>query len=214
MNGQTDAPYKILNEIRTNHVTLAETHITNSKIREDVYSRLSTECSKLADLLGVVKEIGEVSTENLDVIVSKGELLACHLMSGILEDQNVLVSCVDLSDVVVGDVEDLLLYRKASAAFVKKINECGDRIPVLTGHFGKIQGGLLNRMGRGYTDLCAALVAVGLQAQELQIWKEVDGIFTANPLKVPTARLLSTISPSEIAKLTFYGSEVIHPFTM
>ncbi len=69
-------------------------------------------------------------------------------------------------------------------------------------------------IGRGYTDLCAALVAVALKAEELQIWKEVDGIFTADPSKVPTARLLPTITPAEAAELTFYGSEVIHHLTM
>jgi aspartate kinase len=69
-------------------------------------------------------------------------------------------------------------------------------------------------IGRGYTDLCAALVAVGIKAEELQVWKEVDGIFTADPTKVPTARLLPTITPSEAAELTFYGSEVIHHLTM
>lgn len=46
------------------------------------------------------------------------------------------------------------------------------------------------------------------------MWKEVDGIFTADPRKVPTARLLPTITPEEAAELTYYGSEVIHPFTM
>jgi aspartate kinase len=69
-------------------------------------------------------------------------------------------------------------------------------------------------IGRGYTDLCAALIAVGVKAEELQVWKEVDGIFTADPTKVPTARLLQTITPSEAAELTFYGSEVIHHLTM
>lgn len=73
---------------------------------------------------------------------------------------------------------------------------------------------MLAQVGRGYTDLCAALVAVGLTASELQVWKEVDGIFTADPRKVPTARLLSMITPEEAAELTYYGSEVIHPFTM
>ncbi|KAG7123929.1 Aspartate kinase FUB3 like protein [Verticillium longisporum] len=66
----------------------------------------------------------------------------------------------------------------------------------------------------GYTDLCAALCAVGIRADELQVWKEVDGIFTADPSKVPTARLLPSITPSEAAELTFYGSEVIHHLTM
>lgn len=88
-----------------------------------------------------------------------------------------------------------------------------DRADV-TGYFGPVPGSLLAQIGRGYTDLCAALCAVGLQASELQVWKEVDGIFTADPRKVPTARLVPVITPDEAAELTYYGSEVIHPFTM
>lgn len=72
----------------------------------------------------------------------------------------------------------------------------------------------MNTIGRGYTDLCAALAAVGVGAKELQIWKEVDGVFTADPRKIPNARHLPIITPEEAAELTYYGSEVIHPFTM
>lgn len=85
---------------------------------------------------------------------------------------------------------------------------------VFTGFFGPVPGSLLRQIGRGYTDLLAALAAVGLSAAELQIWKEVDGIFTADPRKVPTSRLIPIISPDEAAELTYYGSEVVHPFTM
>lgn len=85
---------------------------------------------------------------------------------------------------------------------------------VSLGFFGPVPGSLLRQVGRGYTDLCAALLAAGLHASELQIWKEVDGIFTADPRKVPTARLIPIISPEEAAELTYYGSEVVHPFTM
>lgn len=95
-----------------------------------------------------------------------------------------------------------------------RLLQCEDRVPVVTGFFGVVPGSLLSQIGRGYTDLCAALCAVGLGAAELQIWKEVDGIFTADPRKVPTARLLPLITPEEAAELTYYGSEVIHPFTM
>jgi aspartate kinase len=77
-----------------------------------------------------------------------------------------------------------------------------------------VPGSLLRQVGRGYTDLAAALLAAGLGASELQIWKEVDGVFTADPNKVPTARLIPVISPEEAAELTYYGSEVVHPFTM
>lgn len=96
-----------------------------------------------------------------------------------------------------------------------RLADCGERVPVVTGFFGNVPGSLIDGdIGRGYTDLCSALCAVAIKADELQVWKEVDGIFTADPSKVPTARLLHSITPSEAAELTFYGSEVIHHLTM
>ena len=125
---------------------------------------------------------------------------------------------VDLSDVVHFKTPkglDLEFYKEMSLALTEKVLACEERVPVITGYFGTVPGGLMDgEIGRGYTDLCAALIAVGVQAEELQVWKEVDGIFTADPTKVPTARLLPTITPSEAAELTFYGSEVIHHLTM
>jgi len=88
------------------------------------------------------------------------------------------------------------------------------KVPVITGFFSPVPGSLLATIGRGYTDLCAALLSVSVKAQELQIWKEVDGIFTADPRKVPTARLVPFVTPEEAAELTYYGSEVLHPLTM
>jgi len=138
-----------------------------------------------------------------------------------LLDQGIKARYVDLGDVLrPGSAHaaqqrlDEAFYKSLARTFAEEIEACGDAVPVVTGFFGSIPGGLLNAVGRGYTDLCAALVAVGVKADELQIWKEVDGIFTADPRKVPTARLLASVSPSEAAELTFYGSEVIHPFTM
>ena len=132
--------------------------------------------------------------------------------------QGVDAEYVDLANIVHYESPrrlDPSYYKTAVEAFRKKLLSCEDRVPVVTGFFGNVPGGLLDGdIGRGYTDLCAALIAVGLRAEELQIWKEVDGIFTADPTKVPTARLLSSITPAEAAELTFYGSEVIHHLTM
>jgi aspartate kinase len=126
---------------------------------------------------------------------------------------------------------DQAFYDRLVLAVGERIKQCESRVPVVTGlyclplfdlsayglcsgFFGPVPGSLLLQVGRGYTDLLSAVLAVGLEAAELQIWKEVDGIFTADPRKVPTARLLSIISPDEAAELTYYGSEVIHPFAM
>jgi aspartate kinase len=125
---------------------------------------------------------------------------------------------IDLADIMHNESPgrlDSTFYKNVSEAICKKIMSCEDRVPVVTGFFGNVPGSLIDGdIGRGYTDLCASLVAVGLKARELQIWKEVDGIFTADPSKVPTARLIPFITPSEASELTFYGSEVIHHLTM
>ena len=140
-------------------------------------------------------------------------------MAALLNDRAVPAQYVDVSDVFKSSSPNEAgvteaFYQRLAETLGNEVNACGDKVPVITGFFGNVPGGILSAVGRGYTDLCAALVAVGIKAEELQIWKEVDGIFTADPRKVPTARLLSTVTPSEAAELTFYGSEVIHPFTM
>lgn len=140
--------------------------------------------------------------------------------------ENVIPSNYILKNGLTQDFYDYL-----ATAFATRLKECGNKIPVVTGeqspetrivsersranigmlflgYFGVVPGSLLAQIGRGYTDLCAALIAVGLDADELQVWKEVDGIFTADPRKVANARLIPVITPEEAAELTYYGSEV------
>ena len=180
-------------------------------------SEIEEECRDLLVFLDAMQRVGEVSNRTRDRVISKGEKLSCRFMTALLRDQGVDAQYVDLSDTRTFAAPEGLnesFYANLAVDLTAKVLDCGATVPVITGYFGKVQDGLLSKIGRGYTDLCAALIAVGLRAAELQIWKEVDGIFTANPAKVPTARLLRTISPAEAVELTFYGSEVLHPFTM
>ena len=168
-------------------------------------------------LLEAAQTLGEISPRSVDKVMSVGEKLSCRFMAALLEDHGVDAEYVDVSEVVdfpVNGCLDQAFYDTLARRLGDRVRACQAQVPVITGFFGMVPGGLLDKIGRGYTDLCAALVAVGLQAHELQVWKEVDGIFTADPRKVPTAKLLSQISPAEASELTFYGSEVIHPFTM
>lgn len=151
-------------------------------------------------------------------VVSTGEKLICRHMVALLQDRGHQATYVDVSEAsnMSADPADGLdqeLHNILADDIADRVSRA-DGIPVITGYFGVIQGGLLQKVGRGYTDLCAALVATGLQAKELQVWKEVDGIFTADPRIVPDARLVSSITPIEARELTYYGSEVIHTSTM
>ena len=173
----------------------------------------------MIEILKATVLLRELSSRSVDTIISKGENLSARFVTALLRDHGVDAVFVNLSNLIEPATRsprelDPSWYAELSRSLRSKVEQCEHRVPVLTGYFGMISEGLLEQVGRGYTDLCAALVAVGLDAEELQVWKEVDGIFTADPRKVPTARLLPSISPAEAAELTFYGSEVIHPFTM
>ncbi|KAI9687541.1 MAG: Aspartokinase [Bathelium mastoideum] len=214
---------KIVELIRRDHVEAAQAVIQSSDTLERFTDAVNAECNSLVKILDSAQHLEGISSKGIialieDSIVSEGEKLSCQFMTAVLQDRGVDAQYVDLANVVppnpTGEGLDDRFYKSAAQALADKVHECGAKVPVITGYFGVVPGGLLHTVGRGYTDLCAGLVAVGLAAKELQVWKEVDGIFTADPRRVPTARLLPSVTPSEAAELTFYGSEVIHHLTM
>lgn len=217
-NAQSQNYISLVEAVRLEHAQVAEEQIKGPEIKTNTIAEINGECERVLKFLEAAQTLGEISPRCVDKVMSTGEKLSCRLMAAFLQDRGVDSQYVDLAEAIDFPISnsglDQEFYDKLAAVFGKKIWACEGRVPVVTGYFGTVPGGLLDQIGRGYTDLCAALVAVGIKAKELQVWKEVDGIFTADPRKVPTARLLSAITPAEAAELTFYGSEVIHPFTM
>ncbi|CCH60915.1 hypothetical protein TBLA_0D04180 [Henningerozyma blattae CBS 6284] len=215
----------IVEIIRQDHVANAENFIINPVLQTQLVTDTNKELDMVVKYLDASKILGEVSIRTMDLVMSVGEKLSCLFMAALCNDRGVKAKYVDLSHIIPSDytiqaenVLDNTFYSFLVTALkdeLKPFVESKEKIvPIFTGFFGLIPMGLLNGVGRGYTDLCAALIAVALNADELQVWKEVDGIFTADPRKVKTARLLDSVTPEEAAELTYYGSEVIHPFTM
>lgn len=213
----------------------------DAELRNRLEVDVRGDCERLRQFLYAAKIIEEISPRSQDVIMSLGERLSCRLICAALQDLGIPSELVGMETVIdPAFLEDVTERRRGAAAAVgqhhnsildgnaqldqhfydllaERMSErcrAVNGVPVVTGYFGAVPGSLLSAVGRGYTDLCAALCAVGLSAVELQIWKEVDGVFTADPRKVSTARLIPSITPEEAAELTYYGSEVIHPFTM
>ncbi|EEU43463.1 uncharacterized protein NECHADRAFT_45463 [Fusarium vanettenii 77-13-4] len=184
-------------------------------------------CENLRTFLLAAQTVRDLSPQTRDRIIALGEKLSCIVLAAALTGRGIPAEAVILDNVVEAVFGRSLLdqksalndlggdfYRALSGEMAKRIHACGTKVPVLSGFFGIMPESLLKAVGRGYSDLCAAMCAVGVNAIELQIWKEVDGIFTADPRKVSSARLLSTVTPDEATELTYYGSEVIHPLTM
>lgn len=207
----------LVEAIRADHVATGKETIRDQELLHAYIGDVDLVCHKLVKILEAAQYLRAVTNQTSDMVISVGEKLSCLYMTALLQDRGANAVYVDLSEIITFPVKaiDELFYKNLSNAIAERVKKLDNGcIPVITGYFGNVPGGLLENIGRGYTDLCAALAAVGLHAAELQIWKEVDGIFTADPRKVPTARLVDSVSPAEAAELTFYGSEVIHPFTM
>ncbi|KAK1991163.1 aspartate kinase [Colletotrichum falcatum] len=233
---------RAVDAVRDVHVRLLERHLVNpngtrSDLCRDVFgaarAAVVADCESLRGFLLAAQIIGELSPRARDRVVSLGEKLACRVVSALLNSRGVPAEPVVLDDVVDAafggaaaadrkaalDGLDPCFYHIVADEIARRVRACGGgggsgSVPIVTGFFGLVPGSLLQSVGRGYSDLCAAMCAVGVKAAELQIWKEVDGIFTADPRKVPSARLLPTVTPEEATELTYYGSEVIHPLTM
>jgi len=213
----------IVDLIQTSHIKTAELAIPqdseeNKKICEELQNDINTECENIKKFMKAAEIIDEISPRSNDIIISTGEKLAARTLTAVLVSQGIDAEYVNLEKLIEKEFDENNITQSFYDYIAERLGEvtkaCGKKVPVVTGYFGPVPGSILQTIGRGYTDLTAALIAVGRKAGELQIWKEVDGIFTADPRKAPKARLLSYITPEEAAELTYYGSEVIHPTTM
>lgn len=87
-------------------------------------------------------------------------------------------------------------------------------IPVATGFIGATEEGVITTLGRGGSDYSASIIGAALDADEVWIWTDVNGVMSANPSEVPEARTLREISYSEAAELAYYGAKVLHHKTI
>ena len=90
----------------------------------------------------------------------------------------------------------------------------GNVLPVITGFIGKDGGGSITTLGRGGSDLTATMIGAACLAEEVQVWKDVDGILTADPRIVKNARPVQSITYDEATELAYYGAQVLHPRAM
>jgi aspartate kinase len=210
---------KELEKIKANHLSALEQAVASPALRQPVEVAIRDELNRMAGLLRAIQVIRELPLRSNDVLLGAGERLSARIFSACLNDTGTPSIVVDLSNVVEeGETEvNPAFYERLQQRIAEACRADPATVAVATGYFGFMPGGLLRNVGRGYTDFTAAMISAGMgreRVDEMQVWKEVDGIFTADPRKVPNATVLPRISPTEASELTYFGSEVLHPFTM
>lgn len=172
----------------------------------------------LQEFLEAIAIIGELSSRSHDAVISLGEILSAFLLALHLEDRGIRSRFVNLEHIIISP------QKKTNEAFFQELTKnfaqtlCpllqDGYIPICTGFFGRIPGGIIKAVGRGYSDFTAALVGKACKAKEIQIWTDVSGILSTDPRIVKTAHVIPHLSFDEATELANFGAKVIHPQTI
>src|SRR5205807_9412740 len=156
---------------------------------------------------------------SVDEALAIGERLSALMLAAFLESEGVRAAAFNAADAIVTDA----VYGNASPVMEATREKARQSLcpllaegilPVVTGFNGATADGRPTTLGRGGSDFSAAILAAALDAAELWIWTDVDGIMTADPRLVPEARVLSEITYAEAAELAYNGAKVLHPRTL
>jgi aspartokinase/homoserine dehydrogenase 1 len=166
-----------------------------------------------------VAVLRELTPRTRDAVTSRGERVMAPLLAEALCDRGVPAQYVDAAEVIFADRRfgtvwpDFARCQAAVDARLRPLLSAG-KIPVVPGFLGTGAEGELLTLGRGGTDLTASILGRMLNAERVVLWKEVDGLMTADPRRVPGARVLSALHTREAAELAFYGATILHPRTL
>lgn len=173
----------------------------------------------ISDLSRSIAVLGELTPRALDLISGQGERCNARLIAAALRSAGLAATAVDATDLIVtddryGDALPLMgeTRIRTHERLLPLLEE--QRVPVVTGFIGATRSGVPTTLGRGGSDYSCSILGAVLDADEVWFWKEVDGVMTANPKIVPTARTLDRLSYTEMAELSYYGANVLHPRTV
>ena len=176
---------------------------------------LFKELEELKDVLHGVELIRECSPLSLDLIMSFGERIICRLFARFLESLGIPAEMVDARQIIVTNsnhgcaVVSPVTYTK-----IRERLSGARKTPIVTGFIASSEKGATTTLGRNGSDYTASLIGAGLSAEAIEIWTDVDGVLSADPSSVKNAFVIPELSYQEAMELSYFGAEVIHPYTM
>ncbi len=216
--GDLPAALGQLKELIQDHRRSAE-DLFDDAVPDDLDQGLTDAFGQIELLLRGVALLRELSPRSQDAIASFGEHLSTRIFAAFLQSQGMDATWVDARRVMRtdgtfgGGQPDIEAIRGLAKAIIAPLLGPG-RAVVTQGYIGATEDGLTTTLGRGGSDYSAALFAAALQASEVQIWTDVEGVLTADPRIVPGALPIPCLSFSEAAELAAFGAKVLHPATI
>jgi len=174
---------------------------------------------ELTRLLSGIALIRELTPRTKDYLVSFGERLSVRIAAAFFQSLKINAKAFDAFDVGFlsnSNYTQAELEKESWELIPQKILPLvkGNVVPVITGFIAKDEKGNITTLGRGGSDLTATMVAAACRADEIQVWKDVDGILTADPRIVKNAKPVQNVTYEEASELAYYGAQVLHPRAM
>lgn len=205
--------------LRQRHAAIANALIPAEAPRQAILAEIDELLDSFVNLCKAMAVLGEASPRALDAIASLGERMSVRLMAGVLNALGLQAAPVEASRLIVTDDHfqdahpDFAATARQTVAVLQPLFERGV-MPVVTGFIGAAPDGAVTTLGRGGSDYSAAILGAALQADEVWIWTDVNGVMTADPRSVPDARTIPELTYREVAELAYYGARVLHPKTI
>ena len=184
--------------------------------REEVQDVLTDELRELGDILYGVSLLRDLSDRSKALILSFGERFSARIMSAFLCQEGMDASYTDARKLIVTDTNhcDARVDMNASSELISAWFKEERGVPVVTGYIGAAPDGTATTLGRGGSDYTATILGSVAGADEIQIWTDVDGFFSADPKRVKDAYVLPFISYGEAMELSHSGAKVLHPYSV
>ena len=201
------------------HHDAAEALVPDLDALNRILSDVDERIREFERLCMAVAILGELTDRGLAVISGLGERLMAPILAAAMRARGLQAEFVDAGELIITDDNHISATplidttRAQTRQRLLPILEKG-AIPVVTGFVGATSDGVPTLLGRGGSDYSAAILGAALDADEIQIWTDVDGVLTADPRIVPDARPLAELSYGEAAELAYFGAKVLHPKTM
>lgn len=217
--GNGEAHGRITATLAEKHATVLDALISDPTERAALDAHLAHQLSEFGRLCESILVLGELTARGLDLVSGLGERINAPVLAAILRAQGIASEAVDaveivVTDTVFGGAEPLMEQTRAKTrARLLALTDAGI-VPVVTGFVGATESGVPTTLGRGGSDYSGAIVGAALDANEIQIWTDVNGVMTADPRIVSNARTISQLSYEEVAELAYYGAKVLHPKTV
>jgi aspartokinase/homoserine dehydrogenase 1 len=210
---------RIFDELRRRHDAVLKALILSA----DQRSRIAHEMDKLLRegerLCQDTMRLRELTARALDSISSLGERLSAPIVAAALAECGVASEAIEATELIqtdschgAADPRMDVTRRLCEARLRPLLGK--DVVPVVTGFIGATAEGVLTTLGRGGSDYSASIVGAALDADEILIWTDVDGMMTADPRLVPGASTIPAISYRQAAELARFGAKVLHPKTL